>query len=40
MKNKPTAMRVVEASGPPEQLGFEIGTQCKDVGQQMVEDCR
>jgi len=40
MRNEPTAMRVIEASGPPEQLGFEIGTQCKDMGQQMVEDRR
>lgn len=31
---------MVEASGPPSQLGFELGTQCKDLGQQMVEHCR
>ena len=40
MKSEPTAMRVVEASCPPEQLGFKLGTQCKDLGQQMVEHCR
>jgi len=40
MKSESNSLRVIEASGPPEQLGFEIGTQCKDLGQQMVEDCR
>ena len=40
MKTESNSLRVIEASGPPSQLGFEIGTQCKDVGQQMVEDCR
>jgi len=40
MKTESNSLRVVEASGPPEQLGFEIGTQCKDVAQQMVEDRR
>jgi len=40
MKTESNSLRVVEASGPPSQLGFEIGTQCKDLGQQMVEDYR
>ena len=40
MKTESNSLRVVEASGPPSQLGFEIGTQCKDLAQQMVEDCR
>ena len=40
MKSESNSLRVVEASGPPSQLGFEIGTQCKDLGQQMVEDYR
>lgn len=40
MKSESNSLRVVEASGPPSQLGFEIGTQCKDLGQQMVEHCR
>jgi len=40
MKTESNSLRLVEASGPPSQLGFEMGTQCKDLGQQMVEDCR
>lgn len=40
MKSEPNYLRVVEASGPPSQLGFELGTQCKDLGQQMVKDYR
>jgi len=40
MKSEPNSLRMVEASGPPSELGFEVGTQCKDLGQQMVEDCR
>lgn len=40
MKSESNSLRVVEASGPPSQLGFELGTQCKDLGQQMVEHCR
>jgi len=40
MKTESNDLRIVEASGPPEQLGFEVGTQCKDLAQQMVEDCQ
>ena len=40
MKNESNSLRVVEASGPPSQLGFEVGTQCKDLAQQMVEHCQ
>ena len=40
MKRESNSLRVVEASGPPSQLGFEVGTQCKDIAQQMVEQCQ
>jgi len=40
MKTESNSLRVVEASAPPSQLGFELGTQCKDLAQQMVEDYR
>jgi len=38
--NLSDSIRVIEASGSPFNLGFEIGTQCRDFIEGMVEDCR
>lgn len=37
---KDSILRIVEASGPPYQLGYEIGRECQDLAGKMVEDCQ